>query len=79
MLTLKHNSGMWFSNLIPRFSGELVARGISSVEPIQVSWYKLKHGLAVILKQKSLYAEACNSKAAIGMSVAHEYGVVSSA
>ena len=40
-------------------------------------------GLAFSLVQKqpfkSLVAEACNSNATLGMSVAHEYGAVSSA
>ena len=30
-------------------------------------------------QRKSLVTEACNSNATLGMSVAHEYGVVSSA
>ena len=61
--------------------------GIPSIEAISVFWLVSKiwdlPGLAFnwsFLNQlKSLVAEACNSKIILGVSVAHEYGVVSSA
>ena len=85
---------MWISNFNSEslvtpsnFSLELAARGIPSIETIS--------GLLVLSKiwdfpglvfkwlflnqRKSLVAEACTSNGRLGMSVAHEFGVVSSA
>ena len=71
LLTLRHNSAMWFSNFNPEsivtrsnFLWELAVRGIPSIETIS--------GLYLV-------AEACNSNATLGMYVTIEYGFVSSA
>ena len=85
---------MWFSNfnsesvITPsNFSWELAAIEIPSTETIsgflELSKISDFPGLAFKWlfsnQRKSLVAEACNYKDALGMSVAHEYGVVSSA
>ena len=66
---------------------ELAARGIPSIETISSLLVLSKiwdfPGLAFkwlfLNQRKSLVAEACTSNGRLGMSVAHEYGVVSSA
>ena len=66
---------------------ELVARGIPSIETISSLLVLSKiwdfPGLAFkwlfLNQRKSLVAEACTSNGRLGMSVAHEYGVVSPA
>ena len=84
---------MWFSNfdsesiITPsNFSWELAAIEIPSTETIS-GFLELSKiwdfpGLAFkwlfLNQRKSLVAEACNSSATLGMSVAHEYGGVSS-
>ena len=94
LLTLRHSSVMSFSNfnseciITPsNFSWELAAKDIPSTETI-LGFLGLSKildlpGLAFkwlfLNQRKSLVAEACNSYATLGMSVAHEYGVVSSA
>ena len=90
---LKHNSLMWFSNfnyesiVTPsNFLWELAARGIPSIETISSLLVLSKiwdfPGLAFkwsfINQWKSLVAEACTPNGRLGVSVTHEYGVVSS-
>ena len=51
-------------------SGFLELSKISDFPGLAFKWLFLN-------QRKSLVAEACNSNATLGMSVAHEYGVVS--
>ena len=85
---------MWFSNfnyesiVTPsNFLWELAARGIPSIETISgllvlskiwdFPWLAFKW--LFLNQQKSLVAEACTSNGRLGMSVAHEFGALSSA
>ena len=92
-LTSKHNSLMWLSNLNyesivtpSNISWELAAIGIPSIEIISSllvlskkwDFPALAFKWLFLNQRKSLVAETYTPNGRLGMSVAHEYGVVSS-